>query len=265
MAKPPVTLQQRLGFQDADLCKPWHDQIMTWLGKVAPAMLPAWLGRKTLWQIEIVERLRNNAEKVLLDRINELKELIRTISSTKTEIRNTQSPLIRELSKYSKDDARIEKLASALRDLETIDLTPPSKPPVPEMEGAPVWEYPLNSADRGGKPHIIGFADMLIRYRLPRVELNLGDLSVQRFPDWQNSGGPLEKPSYIQWTSCQAYFEVKTEIPSLGELMRQLQFYRQYLKGDWFVVSPDTRFKETLAEQGIGFVEYRPTNEDITG
>ena len=75
----------------------------------------------------------------------------------------------------------------------------------------------------------------------------------------------MHKPSYVKWSSGKAFFEVKTEIPSLGELMRQLQLYRQYLRGNWFVVSPDTRFRDTLIEQGVGFIEYRPANDELNG
>jgi hypothetical protein len=52
-------------------------------------------------------------------------------------------------------------------------------------------------------------------------------------------------------------FEVKTEIRSCGELMRQINLYRTHeTQGRFFVVSPDDRFKPTLASEGVGFVEY---------
>jgi hypothetical protein len=59
-----------------------------------------------------------------------------------------------------------------------------------------------------------------------------------------------------------AYFEVKTTIPSLGELLRQLSMYRQYLRKhrDEFdpqivVVCPDARFADKIREQGFGFIQ----------
>ena len=53
------------------------------------------------------------------------------------------------------------------------------------------------------------------------------------------------------------YFEVKPSIPSLGELIRQIQMYRAYSKtGEkYFVVSPDDRFRKMLESQDIGFVK----------
>lgn len=54
------------------------------------------------------------------------------------------------------------------------------------------------------------------------------------------------------------YFEVKTEIPSLGELLRQLNFYKVYLKSKptFVIVSPDERFEKVIQEQGFYFYKY---------
>jgi len=51
------------------------------------------------------------------------------------------------------------------------------------------------------------------------------------------------------------YFEVKSTIPSLGEVLRQVRKY-QYATQDvrWFVVSPDTRFKNEIIKQKVGFI-----------
>lgn len=50
-----------------------------------------------------------------------------------------------------------------------------------------------------------------------------------------------------------ASIEIKTEIPSCGELLRQLNFYKRFETNSstWIVVSPDDRFEQTLKEQGI--------------
>jgi hypothetical protein len=55
------------------------------------------------------------------------------------------------------------------------------------------------------------------------------------------------------------YFEVKTAIKSLGELIRQIRMYQEYVSsGIFVVVCPDDRYKEQLQRQGIAFVKYRP-------
>jgi hypothetical protein len=54
--------------------------------------------------------------------------------------------------------------------------------------------------------------------------------------------------------------EVKTEIPSVGELLRQIHFYKEYMKWNiWIVVSPDERAASIMMEQGINFFRYEPT------
>lgn len=52
--------------------------------------------------------------------------------------------------------------------------------------------------------------------------------------------------------------EVKTEIPVIGDLIRQVQFYRTYMSGPyWIVVSPDDRPAMILREQGIYFYKFQ--------
>jgi hypothetical protein len=63
-------------------------------------------------------------------------------------------------------------------------------------------------------------------------------------------------------------FEVKTTIPSLGELFRQLSLYGKRFSDceqlhSWrgcqmckmFVVCPDARFADKIREQGYGFIQ----------
>lgn len=52
--------------------------------------------------------------------------------------------------------------------------------------------------------------------------------------------------------------EVKSEIPTLGELIRQIHFYNKYLNvAKWIVVSPDSRVSKILKDQGICFIRYQ--------
>jgi hypothetical protein len=70
-----------------------------------------------------------------------------------------------------------------------------------------------------------------------------------------------------QWTVREEPFriivEVKSELPTIGELMRQLNLYRQSC-GQVIVVAPDDRYTALLAEQGILFVKYDPTVHGLT-
>lgn len=56
--------------------------------------------------------------------------------------------------------------------------------------------------------------------------------------------------------------EIKSKIQSVGELIRQIQFYRTYLSGPtWLVVSPDDRAKDILTSQGIYFFKYKAPDQ----
>ena len=54
------------------------------------------------------------------------------------------------------------------------------------------------------------------------------------------------------------FIEVKTEIPVLGELIRQMRAYQTYqgMFTAYLIVSPDDRHKKILNEQGFGLYKY---------
>ncbi|HYG01658.1 MAG TPA: hypothetical protein VD927_04390 [Chryseosolibacter sp.] len=58
--------------------------------------------------------------------------------------------------------------------------------------------------------------------------------------------------------------EVKTELPVIGDLIRQIQFYRKYLPGTWIIVSPDDRHAGILREQDIWFYKYEDTDVQLS-
>lgn len=108
------------------------------------------------------------------------------------------------------------------------------------------WEVPV-STENG---YTIGFVDMIIygKWPFPRTEAELAD-------NWS----PTEGISLV--------IEVKTAIPNVGELLRQLNLYRgarQFKYGGtrFVVVSPDDRFASVLRSQGIAFYKYEQTPED---
>jgi len=114
----------------------------------------------------------------------------------------------------------------------------------------PRWEVPITTG-RDNK-YIVGFIDLAVRYSITEpyamqeINYNPGP------PVWRNS---------VSYESL--FFEVKTTIPSLGELIRQIRMYQQYTDGKFIVVCPDDRFKEQLTNQGIGFVKYAPIQAQI--
>lgn len=56
--------------------------------------------------------------------------------------------------------------------------------------------------------------------------------------------------------------EVKTEIPVVGDLLRQMKFYRNYcLHTEWIIVSPDARCEQILKDQKLYFYKYKRQGE----
>ena len=116
-------------------------------------------------------------------------------------------------------------------------------PPCPPMTiDKRTWEYAVLS----GK-YTVGFVDLMAvvswEYELIAVGMS-DDQKLCAIPRRQDT----------------LYFEIKSTIPSLGELVRQIRFYQSYVgnskKHIFVVVSPDTRWRDALESQGIRFIAY---------
>ena len=100
------------------------------------------------------------------------------------------------------------------------------------------WEVPVMS----GK-FTVGFIDMVVDW-VATTSASFGDMGQMLWVK-DDAGGEV----------C---FEVKSSIPSLGELIRQIRMYEPHVDGDFVVVCADDRFAVPLKRQGIGFVTYLP-------
>jgi hypothetical protein len=104
-----------------------------------------------------------------------------------------------------------------------------------------VWEEKKTTRD---KPNLVGFIDLWIKVNYPYIDVcSWNSITDEKLSD------------FIRYETKTFAFEVKTSI-KLGELIRQINYYKAYVGDVYIVVSPDTRYKETLNEQGIYFVEY---------
>jgi len=111
------------------------------------------------------------------------------------------------------------------------------------------WEFPIKSRK---SDFIIGFIDLRILFGRPSLHL------------WEKRGWALGSER-----EC-LYFEVKSKIESLGEVIRQIRMYQEYTNGRhihydmwpgyYVIVCPDDTFKDALRSQGIYFVKYQPTD-----
>jgi hypothetical protein len=100
------------------------------------------------------------------------------------------------------------------------------------------WESPVMS-----KQYMIGFLDMRVIAEFTGVDY------------WQKTEYTL--PELFEGKDTVEFvFEVKPKIPSCGELIRQINMYKEYTPGaHFFVVTPDVRFSQILLQQGIGTVK----------
>jgi hypothetical protein len=107
------------------------------------------------------------------------------------------------------------------------------------------WEKPIVAANG----FMIGFIDMEITVYIPRLS-------------WSCVCGGII-PEECSWTigdfpvspQERHMVEVKPEIRSLGEVIRQIRMYEAHCAGKYYICCPDERFKSALASQGIGFIK----------
>lgn len=125
-----------------------------------------------------------------------------------------------------------------------------SPPTVPEYEAPELidvtWELAV-----GDEKWVSGFIDVNASIR--RVTgLLTSDHSTH------DSSWACTPPQSIQLRSrtTEYAFEIKSAIPSLGELIRQIRYYERKHTATYYVVAPDDRHVATLNAQGIGFIHY---------
>jgi len=260
-SKKPNTLQQKLGFLDEDLKKPKHDDLMLWLDKNIEIILNE-LHHKVLTDkdySELLDQAKENIKRTLADR----KKAINRFQDQLNHYSNRKEKSDFDLRQESEYVEKIEKENKKIKYLENwTDFT--DKPALPQLKvTAKIWELPVttqsNNYLNSSSKYTVGFIDMAIHFILysnPFVkgffEDTSSDLSSFKFKD-------LREKIYIDFCSQQhtIYIEVKTEINSLGELIRQIRHYKEYLPGTYYVLCPDDKYADTLEAQKIGFINYK--------
>ena len=256
MAKPKAqTIQQRFGFMDDDLKKPKHDEVMQWLNDCVDEKLLEWLGIPGEWTNDEISRLKRSATEERESKIQKLnKDLEREkatpdddpyLSSSFYNLTPDEKEKRNEKYRFN----RAERISSLEKQIEQASVpikgSPiPAKPPV--QITTKQWERPIKSND-----YIIGFIDMAVFFELPELNIHI-ELAEN---NW-NVTWSVQYSSYDGYEKNCVYFEVKTEIPSLGELIRQVNMYKSYGAKRIFVVAPDDTHEKTLREQGIGLIKF---------
>lgn len=290
MAEPKAkTLQQRLGFFDDDLKSPVHDDILKWIQTNIREIINQLYPNIREWHGPEVERLE--AEAIEKNRENiewierQLKELDSRIDSEKSNLEHYERRF-EEALKEEQEGKKVyttsqecrtkvvekrqqlvllqserERKGNALAELrEWKSLgAPPAKGDflVDEVK----WEFVVSSQStqsatgyQTGK-NVIGFVDMRVTLRVPVLGVvGLSSYGSERPLTWGQGTNSDRGLFHI-------HFEAKTRIPNLGELFRQINTYREYVKGPFVVVSPDDKEAEMIRQQGIKFIKYVPFRE----
>jgi hypothetical protein len=241
----PRNYQLGLAFNDADLRKPDHDKIMMWLSDWVkePAnlrrFLPTTYSRSVIYQ-------------------NRFDETANAIWPTLTY--HEQQVLRDDLERLPREPGRDYDGTWADEPLFRAELTKST------------WERMLKG-DRGS---LLGFCDLHCVYEIWHY---LSKVTIQRHqicPE-DKHGFTLRKWKIVKTdvtedvyqtgsNEYQIYFEVKSEIRSIGELIRQLQLYRSSatfqgsLPGAQMIVvaPPNNSAAAVCKENGFEFLEYRP-------
>ena len=108
------------------------------------------------------------------------------------------------------------------------------------------WEFPVTVKNKGKTSYVVGFVDFKVKFGFDCLTLPLWQYPNE-VRDWD----------VVSQREGDFLFEVKTKIPSCGELLRQISLYREFIRGGNFcVVSPDDQFREIIESQDISFLKY---------
>lgn len=104
---------------------------------------------------------------------------------------------------------------------------------------------------QGKLARVVGYADLVIETSIPNI--------TAAFLSCGRSARDDEFSGYeISWGSGRPapsiLVEAKDKLPTLGELMRQLNLYRTAFQGKVVVVSPDDTYAKILSEQDVTFI-----------
>ncbi len=253
--------QLKLAFQDDDLRKPAHDEIMLWL--VEWAKHP-----ENVRKFITFPSNRLNYERIELD------------AGCKVDVEQTrESQSVRR-----KIDAENERLHPKNQDAPWAD-----EPPMSFDYQKGVWEPQLNVSDHNSNQRMIGYLDYKVSYKIGySAKRTICHAKKPMFQEVEEPNPPrMYKPerkfdlvdtvSRVEFTQDEdwrtLYFEVKTEIKSIGELMRQLSLYKtseevkraasRNVIGIVVVAPFHEEAVNVIRSQGYGYLEHRPAKPTL--
>ncbi|MEO9803447.1 MAG: hypothetical protein ABJF04_09380 [Reichenbachiella sp.] len=239
MAAPRAkTLQQTLGFVDEDLKRNSHDEIISWCQKNAKNIIT-----ETLLE-DYTEKHIDSIKTHLLSALN-----MRFVKKD-NGISYRPQYYSKTSDQFSMSDLSFGKPIEKRSNVSIINIT---------------WEYLIRSHNKNTRTGYdnskdIGFIDLLITASIP--SLSFEGVSIERNTDGSISFVEIGDRDNLNFNFNEQYYqlnflvEAKTRMPTLGELFRQLNLYKQYRPNDKFiVVCPDDSKKSIIEEQGFYFTK----------
>ena len=234
--------QQQFGFPDEDLRTSLHDQIVFWLKKSAHEISKKLIGWTDNWDEKFLEVERTRLDQ---DVENRKKRLQIDLSQENPWGYDDRNPL-----NHQDKAARLNSMRDHLALLKS--WTGLGEPPPRQIEVSSKGEVPIKR-ERYKTFDIIGYADIVFSICISR-------LNATSFPTNQ-FGNPMLGTDTLGWRCYLAdpfivAFDAKTTIPSFGQILRDLNTYREFRDWPFVVVSPETAFAKELADEGFGFIQY---------
>jgi hypothetical protein len=224
------TYQERMGFKDQDIKTSKHDEICLWLAKQS--------------NCEIVLKDLNISQLFSRSFINDGYRYIGWDWEKEEVIRKPDSDHWAYNERY---DEKIfneikEYIKNSFKDLQT-NMTPTK------------FQISFEKPIVGRNSFMLGFIDVSIEPENKNYEDDYFKFE-RKFK--------FNREKYLK-----IYIEVKSSLPSFGEIVREINFYKEHLefekdmygsiigKGLFIVVAPECNFIEQLKEQGILFYKYK--------
>lgn len=263
------TIQQRFGFQDNDLKTASHDEIMLWLQE--PVRLAKIINGLFYRDWNLTGDTASQGMKFVEAVQNEILTWGRKKEDVQRQIAKMEEGAwhftTSQLESLKKEQGELEQ---AINQVGEWQLGEPRKARPLEIKDI-IWEVPVTTGK--GSKYVVGFIDLAVTYTIESIWVTGLDYRVFDLPQrgyrWgiaknSNYGKPeieqREKPRWvIDKKDAKVYFEVKSSIPSLGELIRQIRLYQEYVDAPFVIVCPDDTFAQSLQAQGIDFVKYEPS------
>lgn len=266
--KPKALVKPKSIGGDADMGSPAHDELLQWLWLNIEAILPRMFCVKDEW---IAERRQAAIDKYLT-RVRgteaKLKEFSNKGEAKKVRLKDPEYDYAPHSEKLLLAAKRFEAHAARF----SAPEIPVEKLLVSFMEK--YFQYPLvtikSAHTNRAMEEIVGFIDVQARMTRP-CDLWLSDNSVAGFlwdiePEKLCALQPCAPEWQVNTTTVKVYFDVRSELPASGVLVRELRTLHELIEEDALISVvvdsiPDT-LRDILRHQGF-FVLERSKFQDL--